>query len=665
MIKLYYNPLFNSPFKTINYQKGFKYLKPITFMKKGVTSNYLLQAVIILFIFAIALTFIVADDNSTTITNTTTTTTTSSVNLTGFDKSYSCLKEQIADKDVTTLSNEELEFSLLAMSYDSSTQSKLKTELLDREDANNCWPEGACTLKDTSLALLALDALNQNTKNIQSWLGNQTMNPSGIVWYLQIDTDASEKATCTITYDGTGKTVYVNEDKTVTGNAGSCFSSAYSGYWLQINSNCYNKDFQVSCNKDFLIATHFKKTADSTYYLSTTIHTASVGGSINTSVQSICFKQSGSCNYEGSLWAAMAMNKKDSTIRDKILPYLMVSVNDNKRYLPAAFLSIITGYDDYFTDLTNQQNTNGYWQISEQSRRYYDTAVALLALNGKAGQADTAKEYLLQPNVQGTGCWNNNIRDTAFVLYAASPKPPTSTLTTKSQCKDFGFSCTTSLDCNRNNGGILDNFACFSGFVCCNVTVTQQTCSDKGGVKCPSTQECSSGFISSSDSSYCCPSGGVCQDKTSVNVNECEEKGSAYSCKSSCESNENIESYGCQDSDSVCCSAQAKRSYWWIWILVLLIILLVLAFIFRNQLKVWLFKRSSGFSKAPASPQTRPPFPPNSPRPMMAMPRRIIPSSQQQIQRPPVRPMSRPMPRPFPKDRELDNTLKKLRDMSK
>ena len=618
--------------------------------------SVLFAAIIFLSIFSLSFSLAANDTTNTTVT-------TSSVNLTGFDKSYSCLKDQIADKDVKTLSNEELEFSLLAMSYDSTTQTKLKNELLARQDSANCWPKGGCTLKDTSIALLALDAINQNTKNIQAWLGNQTMNPSGIVWYLQIDTDASEKATCKITYDGTSKTVSVNEDKTITGNPGSCFTSAYSSYWLQVNPSCYNKDFQVSCDKDFLTATHFKKTSDSTYYLSTTTQTASVGGSINTSVQSICFKQSGSCNYEGSLWAGMAMNKKDSTIRDKILPYLMVSADDNKRYLPSAFLSIITGYDDYFTDLTNQQNTNGYWQISEQNKRYYDTAVALLALKGKAGQADSAKEYLLTPNVQGNGCWNNNIRDTAFVLYASSPKTPVSTSgVTKSQCKDFGYSCTTSLDCDRNNGKTLDNFACFSGFICCNANVTEKTCSEKGGIKCSSTQECSSGgFISSSDSSYCCSSGGTCQAQQEQTISECEQKGSAYSCKDSCGTDENLEeSFACSNSDSVCCSAKAAKSYWWIWILVLLIILLVLAFIFRNQLKIWIFKRNSGFSKAPVGQQTRPPFPPNSPRPMMSMPRRMIPGQPQMS-----RPMQRMAPRPFPKDKELDSTLKKLKDMSK
>jgi hypothetical protein len=46
----------------------------------------------------------------------------------------------------------------------------------------------------------------------------------------------------------------------------------------------------------------------------------------------------------------------------------------------------------------------------------------------------------------------------------------------------------------------------------------------------------------------------------------------------------------------------------------------------------------------------------------MTGPRRILPQ-----QRVGIRPQAgpRPMQRPFPKDRELDETLKKLKDMSK
>ena len=640
----------NRQFKTQENRKGFKCPNTISSMKKRV--SVVIATLALLFI--ISLSFTLAADNSTNITN--------STSGSGFEKSYTCLNNQLSSKDASSLSLDEVSFSLMATAYNATQQEKLKAELLDRKDSKDCWPKGGCTIRDTSIALLALNYINYDTSAVKSWLADQTMKPTDLVWYLQIDSDASEKATCKISVDSdTAKTVYVNTDKTLSGSLGSCFTLAYNSFWLEINPNCYNKTIEVICDKDFLIATHFKQRSASTYYLSTTTKTSPVGGSVETQVNSLCFKQSGSCSYEGSLWASIALIGSDSSIRDKILPYLMVSANDNKRYIPSSFLYMLTGYDDYFGDLTNLQTKDGYWQISEQGRRYYDTAIALLALNGKAAQADLAKEYLLTPNIQGNGCYNNNIRDTAIILYASAPKTPVSTggLVLRSQCKDYGFTCTTSLDCERSKGTSSSNFACSTGLICCNTAVAEKTCADKSGIKCSANQECSSGsFSSSSDSSYCCL--GTCEEAVEPLQTECESQGSAYSCASSCLTSETESTFDCGDVTQVCCSTKAQRSYWWVWLLVLLVILLALAIIFRNQLKLWLFKRDSGFSKSPVTSQGRPPFPPAGQRPMMPMLRRMMPG--QPMPRPNPAMMRRP---PFPKDRELDDTLKKLKDMSK
>ena len=121
-----------------------------------------------------------------------------------------------------------------------------------------------------------------------------------------------------------------------------------------------------------------------------------------------------------------------------------------------------------------------------------------------------------------------------------------------------------------------------------------------------------------------------------------------------------------------CCTAKTTPepvSYWWLWLLVILIILIILAIIFRNQLKIWLFRVKSKFSKSPVDSRQRPSgfpprAPPNSfiprqmmpPRPGMNMPQRYPPQQRYpQMQR----------PNQFPRDKELDDTLKKLRDMGK
>ena len=88
--------------------------------------------------------------------------------------------------------------------------------------------------------------------------------------------------------------------------------------------------------------------------------------------------------------------------------------------------------------------------------------------------------------------------------------------------------------------------------------------------------------------------------------------------------------------------------------------MVILAIFFRNQLKIWLFRVKSGFSskKAPppgSRPLTSPLFRP-MPRPIPGRP-----SSQYLYQRGPQR---RPAGR-TEKDKDFDETMKKLRDMSK
>jgi hypothetical protein len=220
-----------------------------------------------------------------------------------------------------------------------------------------------------------------------------------------------------------------------------------------------------------------------------------------------------------------------------------------------------------------------------------------------------------------------------------------------------------SLDCTKANGTQSDNFACSGvGYVCCiGANSVEKTCSEKGGVKCLSTQDCSNGFKSASDTGLCCVEG-TCQAKPEVVINECEAEGTSYSCKSSCTSGEKAETFNCPDSEQICCfKSQATRSYWWVWVLVLLVILLGLAIYFRKQLELWIFKRKN-ISSGPVQSNQRPPFPPTG-----GMPRRIIPGMQPRpmMGRMPPRP-GMPQPgRPFPKDKELDATLKKLKDMSK
>ena len=114
------------------------------------------------------------------------------------DKAYSCLENQIQEKTCEDLSVEEQAFSLLAVG-------KCKSELQDNSKDNECWPSSGCRLRDTSLALLALDGAGSSTNDAEDWLVSQKKTPSELIWYLEID--SNEETKCKISYDGTVKTV--------------------------------------------------------------------------------------------------------------------------------------------------------------------------------------------------------------------------------------------------------------------------------------------------------------------------------------------------------------------------------------------------------------------------------------------------------------------------
>jgi len=598
------------------------------------------------------------------------TNTTTAVNLSGFDKSYACLEDKIGT-DYSSLTVEELSFSLLALAHNSNKQSKLRDALNDKKDSNkDCWPNGACTLRETALAYLALERINANVKDIQDWLLNQTMSPTELTWYLQVENPSNEQMSCTLSVDGTPRTITVRADKLITGAPGTCFTIARNGYLLQVKNTCYDKDIKISCDKDFLTSTLFNKRLEDKFYVSALTSLGAPGGDTTEKIESICFKQNNVCNYEGSLWATLALNKKDSTVREKVLPYLLALSSDNPRLLPSAFLYSLTNFDEYFAELTNEQKKEGYWQTStDSSKRYYDTAVALMALYGQStGQADEAIDYLLTPNVQGDGCWGNSIKSTAFILYAASPKPVSSSggLTDRTRCENVDnhpeYSCISRATCEDDlNGTTLGNFYCIgAGDICCDKQYTAPSCSSKAGKICLASQDCSTGFVSAKES-YCCL--GECQEAAAPLDSLCPE---SNICKAECSTNEDeLSYYTCADNSGKCCSPKttASTSYAWIWLLVILIILIALAIVYRNQLKVWWFKFKNKFVKIPVAQQTRPL---NQP-PYGMMPRRMPPGMPMRPGMRPMpvqRPLTRLPPRPFPKDRELSETLKKLRDMS-
>ncbi|MFH1711398.1 MAG: hypothetical protein ABH840_03740 [Nanoarchaeota archaeon] len=579
------------------------------------------------------------------------------------EKAYTCLEGKVSGKCASLTLDEQL-FSLLALAYNSGIQSSCRSAIMANSKDNECWPKASCKLEETALAVIALNYIGADASKPEAWLLKQNKTSSDLNWYLEID--AREATRCTIKYDtsnSTASTIVMAGDKKLSlSGSGSCFSLANGNYWLQISNSCLGKTFRVSCDKDFFTALLYKKQSSDVWYVSSNTQSASASGTAETKVVSLCFKQGSDCNYEGSLWAALSLQRNNEI--NSYLPYLIANAQDNAKYNPYSFLQKISPSDEFLANIRNLQNPAGFWDLNSGYGKYHDTSLSIIGLREISDdlQVLTSKDWL-QSMQANDGCWQT-IKDTAFILYSAWPKEPVSggVGITDDYCEDYGKFCASNTECNEAGGEILGNYECRSDSlkICCSKQPNELTCADKGGIKCSSSEDCSGdgSLVSSSDSSRCCI-GGTCEERVELGC----ESGTSFQCKSTCASDEEIKTgseFDCQG-DYLCCGLKTPqgRSYWWIWLLIILIVLVVLAIIFRNRLKMYFFKFKNR-GKSSKVQQTRPPFPP------------------QGMMRPGMRPgmspgmSSRPMPRPgvpsqkgSKTDRELDETLKKLKEMSK
>ncbi|MEN9626233.1 MAG: hypothetical protein RL557_561 [archaeon] len=557
------------------------------------------------------------------------------------DKAYACFEESLGDDCGATQSTKQNAFNLIAASYNGNIQSDCKTALKSKIK-DTCWGEtesASCAIKSTALAILALNHVGDKVDKYNEWLLSKRLTTTGLTWYLEID--ANNKTECDIN----GKKVTIDDNKKILGSPPAGLTKAYDDYWFQITD--ITRNYSISCDRDFISALLYQKPDSAAFHVSSETHSASEFDTIIEKVTSYCFSTTNVCDYEGSLWATLALAKQGEDI-SPYLPYITAFSDrtENRKYLPAAFLYIFTHSDDYYNELISIQKANSYWD--ESNNKLYDTALALWTLNDLAAdEGERAKDYLLSVQKED-GCWQ---AETAFILHASWSKKPTVAAgeVSISGCEDFGYHCTSIGECNLQN--TLDNFYCSSASqVCCEKDFQEVSCSEKGGIVCEPDQQCQGEKALASDTTACCIGDCVVVDTEP----ECEKQ--SYICKSSCAESEEEKtslSSSCSFGD-ICCGkipVEESSNYLLIILLVILIILIILAIIFRNQLKIWMFKfRSDYKTKKP----TRP-FPPT------AAP----------ITRPPLfqRPMFQPQPqrqRPAPaRDKEFDETMKKLRDMSK
>ncbi len=550
-------------------------------------------------------------------------------------KGRQCIENLLKDKKADEIGLDDAIFSTLAIGSKSNTKEKIESE-----EGADCWSKSGCKLKETSQVLLSGIG---DKNNIINWISGKNSSVNGLNWFLQIDIQNHVPSECEIRYDTQTRTINILDDLTLSGNPGTCLEISANGFWLNVKKSCQDREYEISCKDGFVTSVLYQKSSGGAVYVSPKTQSSSGGGSTKEKVSGKCLVSGSGCDYEGSLWGAIALHKSGVGISDYI-PYLTAFADDNTRYFPSAFLNILTGGDDFYGEIVQSQSSEGYWQmVGTPYNRFYDSGLGLLSLSGtNALELDAGKVYL--GDVQGDdGCWNNNnIRDSGMVLWGLKGFGGISSGGGGGivSCANAGYSCEGYNSCVDASGNVLNNYDCSSegfGKVCCSVAVQEQSCSEKGGIVCTANQDCSGGTVSSSDGSCCLT---ACVDVTTSET-ECDLNEGA--CRFSCGDGEEEISLDCGTSSKVCCvSGGGGISLWWILIIIILIGLIALGIWKKDKLRMWLHKFKGRVKTEPV--KRSPPREP--PAYSSAIPFR------QQIRRPARR------------DGEMEETLRKLREMA-
>lgn len=573
----------------------------------------------------------------------------------GAEKGYECLESLIDDKTTSSISLQEAIFSTLAIGGEKVLKDKIAEE---KSSSTECWPKEKCKVKETSQVGLAYKRISKGTDDIEKWLYTKNGTSNELIWYLEVDITNHEAAECTLRYDGNEKKINILDDMTLTGNPGNCFTISNNGYFLQFRDSCFQKDIEISCEKDFITAALYTKKIGDTLYVLPETHSSAALGTTTEKVNVQCFKIDGKCDYEGSLWATLFLHKLGEEV-DSFVPYLVALADDNIEFFPESFLYALTGSDDQYSNMIQKQKLSKTWKmVGTPYNEFYDTSLAMLALSDSEKEATKLHLVSIQ---SASGCWNNNnIRDTAFILYSGWSKSvagegsggggtPLCTTLASQSCEIYN-------ECIDAGGRSLPNFEC-SGFnICCSLKVPEQSCQEQGGSLCSDTQRCEGSSLDSSEDAVCCL--GTCEAIEQIEET-CVSEG--YSCESSCleDSEKEVSGLTC-NSGNICCKAVEKKSYGWlIVLLVILIILAVLAIVFKDKLRFYWYKYKGQVSSKPV---VKPGVPPSD---YSAVPRTMPqrPAINNVTQRPIMQP--RPRAPPQQKSKEFEDTLKKLREMSK
>lgn len=305
----------------------------------------------------------------------------------------------LEDQPKTTIAS--LSFSILTTNeLRSSLTSGLKSELNSRKSSDNCWPLGACSIKETSLALLA----QKQSPSANGWLiTKQIADPEG-KWLLQIETDGI--GTCTINYPGKSISVNVNRGRISSSLCSTPTTLFDLNTCLEPNLVSSNKeiDFTVTCSNlgNAIIS--------AAYNLGNLYIPIGEASSALSSI--IKIRNSYFLDFESTLYTNWAY--KEANQQPPSIVWLKKNYNEDN-ILHNALLYVITEDRAYIQQILDKQTDQG------NLGSYYETALATYALR-KDNQEEAAISLAtswLDAQQAPEGHWAGSVENTAVILFGA------------------------------------------------------------------------------------------------------------------------------------------------------------------------------------------------------------------------------------------------------
>ncbi|MCX8194270.1 MAG: hypothetical protein N3G19_02840 [Candidatus Pacearchaeota archaeon] len=424
-------------------------------------------------------------------------------------------------------------FSILALK-EKLTQSQIDaaTKALLQKSQNNgtCWPSTNCNALDTALAKIALDSLNKDSSKASEWLLNKTITPTAIGgnWLLQLIQLQDNAMICRIKYNTTEISVEFDKKGIVSSLSNAeCFTNAT--YWLQLNQQCFEKEFNITCNDSFMGNFLFEKpSAPKEYYIVSAMQSAQPLGVISLKLITKCIQQGADCNYEATLWTAYAFTNQPSISRS-FVPYLVMKADENNKLLPQAILYKLTSQQSYADAIASLQGTDGLIVApSTLYNKYHDTGLASMTGSVVNANITKIKEKLLQQQIKtgaNAGSWEclgcDSIRETAMLLYGIWPA-----YEWRSPCEQEGYSCVA--NCSAINGALVSLDCYPETYQCCNAS-SSFNCEMKYGTCKPSC----SAALNETQVPYSCQNG-VCCKNYSISLCISEIQGQICSSEQEC-----------------------------------------------------------------------------------------------------------------------------------